>query len=63
MCIRDSGNPYTDIIVDRQGGIGASLGLSGVPETYIVGSDGIIKYKHKGPITPKDASDLLKKAQ
>lgn len=61
--IDELGNPYTDIIVDRQGGIGASLGLSGVPETYIVGSDGIIKYKHKGPITPKDASDLLKKAQ
>lgn len=61
--IDELGNPYTDIIIDRQGGIGASLGLSGVPETYIVGSDGIIKYKHKGPITPKDASDLLKKAQ
>ncbi len=61
--IDELGNPYTDIIIDRQGGIGASLGLSGVPETYIVGADGIIKYKHKGPITPKDASDLLKKAQ
>lgn len=61
--IDELGNPYDYILIDRQGGIGASLGLSGVPETYIVGSDATIKYKHKGPIGPNDVAKLIKKAQ
>lgn len=58
--IDELGDPYQVILIDRQGAIGASLGLSGVPETYIIGKDGLIKYKHKGEITPNDAADLVK---
>ena len=53
------GNPYHTVLIDLHGAAGSTLGLSGVPETYVVGSDGIIKYKHKGEITPADAPKLI----
>ena len=40
-----------------------SAGVTGVPETYLVGSDGVIIAKHTGPLTPDAAEDLLKKAK
>ena len=40
-----------------------SFGVTGVPETYLVGSDGTILAKHTGPLTPDAAEDLLKKAR
>jgi cytochrome c biogenesis protein CcmG, thiol:disulfide interchange protein DsbE len=60
--IDELGNPYDYILVDRQGAIGASLGMTGVPETYIVGSNAAINYKHKGPISPTDVKKILKYA-
>ena len=60
--IAEMGNPYAQIAVDRQGAAGALLGLTGVPETYIVNKDGIIIYKHKGEITPADVPKILKMA-
>lgn len=60
--IDELGNPYDYILIDRQGEIGASLGLSGVPETYIVGSNAAINYKHRGPIMPTDIKKILKYA-
>ncbi len=43
------GNPYTASGWDRDGRIGIELGVYGVPETYVV-ADGIIRYKHVGPL-------------
>lgn len=53
------GNPYDKVIVDRQGATASAYGLTGVPETYVIGADGIIKYKHKGGITDKDEPKIL----
>lgn len=61
--ITDLGNPYSLILTDMQGATGAIFGLTGVPETYVIGSDGIIKYKHKGEITPTDAPKLIQLAK
>jgi cytochrome c biogenesis protein CcmG/thiol:disulfide interchange protein DsbE len=45
------GDPYSQIIHDRAGKLGIDLGVYGVPETFVIDSTGIIRYKHVGPIS------------
>ena len=47
------GNPYSNIPIDKDGRIAIDWGVYGIPETFIINSKGIIKYKHIGPITEK----------
>ena len=51
--LKNLGNPYSDIPLDRNGRIAIDWGVYGIPETFIVDSKGIIKYRHVGPITKK----------
>lgn len=46
------GDPFQRIGADLDGRVGIELGVYGVPETFFVGPDGMIRYKHIGPITP-----------
>lgn len=57
------GDPFAERLVDRDGRAGFEFGVTGVPETYLVGSDGVILAKHTGPLTPDAAEALLKKAR
>jgi cytochrome c biogenesis protein CcmG, thiol:disulfide interchange protein DsbE len=45
------GNPYEAVAFDEQGKTGLDLGVYGAPETYLVDRNGVIAYKHIGPIT------------
>ena len=45
------GDPYTLIGADRDGRVGIEWGVYGVPETFVVDADGMIVYKHIGPLT------------
>ena len=56
------GDPYAQRLVDRDGRAGIDLGVTGVPETYLVGANGTILAKHTGPLTPETAGELLAKA-
>ncbi len=56
------GDPYDARLVDRDGRAGIELGVTGVPETYLVGADGMILDKHSGPLTPEIAQAMLAKA-
>ena len=49
--LKDLGNPYSDVLIDKNGRIAIDWGVYGIPETFIVNSKGIIKYRHVGPIT------------
>ena len=51
--LKNLGNPYSDIPIDKKGKIAIDWGVYGIPETFIVNSKGIIKYRHVGPITKK----------
>lgn len=46
------GNPYDVIGVDRNGRASIEWGVYGVPETFLVDGNGVIFYKHVGPISP-----------
>jgi cytochrome c biogenesis protein CcmG, thiol:disulfide interchange protein DsbE len=45
------GNPYNDSVMDADGRIGIDWGVYGVPETFVIDKNGIIRYKHTGPVT------------
>jgi cytochrome c biogenesis protein CcmG/thiol:disulfide interchange protein DsbE len=55
----DLGNPYQDIGVDPAGRAAIDWGVYGVPETFVIGKDGKIAYKHVGPLTPESVRTLL----
>lgn len=46
------GNPFDKVGVDESGRSAIDWGVYGVPETFIVDAQGIIRYKHIGPIMP-----------
>ena len=48
------GNPYAAVGVDPNGRASIDWGVYGVPETFIVGPDGMIRHKHIGPLTPEN---------
>ncbi|HEV7377571.1 MAG TPA: DsbE family thiol:disulfide interchange protein [Pyrinomonadaceae bacterium] len=45
------GNPYTLVLSDTDGRTGIDYGVYGVPETFIIDRNGVIRYKQIGPIT------------
>ena len=52
--LNNLGNPYSNIPLDKDGKIAIDWGVYGIPETFVVNSKGIIKYRHVGPITNKE---------
>jgi len=56
----DLGNPYAMVGADTSGRAAIEWGVYGVPETFLVGRDGIIAYKHVGPLSePAIKNELL----
>ncbi|MFM8820179.1 MAG: DsbE family thiol:disulfide interchange protein [Phenylobacterium sp.] len=53
-----TGDPYARILVDREGRAGVELGVSGVPETYLVDGSGRIIDKVSAPLSEADARRL-----
>ena len=51
--LKKLGNPYSNIAIDKNGRIAIDWGAYGIPETFIVNSKGIVKYRHIGPVTKK----------
>lgn len=47
------GNPYRAVGVDAKGRVGVDWGVYGVPETFVVSPEGIILFKHVGPLSAK----------
>jgi cytochrome c biogenesis protein CcmG/thiol:disulfide interchange protein DsbE len=48
-----NGNPYTLSIVDADGRVGIDYGVYGVPETFVIDKQGVIRFKQIGPVTPE----------
>ena len=51
--IEELGNPYYEILMDRNGRTAIDWGVYGIPETFVINSEKIIKYRHVGPINEK----------
>ena len=50
--LQRNGNPFQVVVFDADGRIGIDYGVYGVPETYVIDRQGIIRYKQIGPLTP-----------
>lgn len=55
----DLGNPYDAVGVDPNGRAAIDWGVYGIPETFLVGKDGKIAFKHVGPLTPEAVATTL----
>jgi cytochrome c biogenesis protein CcmG/thiol:disulfide interchange protein DsbE len=53
------GDPYIQSAFDQNGKVGIDLGVYGVPETFVLDRDGVIRYKFIGPITAQLIQDTL----
>ena len=49
--LNELGDPYTLNISDTDGRVAINYGIYGVPETFVIDREGVIRYKHTGPIT------------
>jgi len=57
--LKQFGDPYVISIADTDGRVGIDYGVYGVPETYVIDKEGIIRYKHIGPVTVKSLEDKI----
>ena len=53
------GNPFAAVGVDTSGRTAIEWGVYGMPETFVVDGQGVIVYKHVGPLTPKSLANQL----
>jgi cytochrome c biogenesis protein CcmG/thiol:disulfide interchange protein DsbE len=51
--LRRHGDPYSLSAFDVDGKVGIDYGVYGVPETFVIDKQGVIRYKQIGPITPE----------
>ena len=57
--LADLGDPYTVSVIDREGRAGIDWGVYGVPETFLIDRQGVIRYKHIGPVDFSALSEKL----
>jgi len=57
--LRRYGDPYAASIVDADGRVGIDYGVYGVPETYVIDKQGVIRYKRIGVVTPTILKDKI----
>lgn len=58
--LRQLGDPYLLSAVDLKGDVGIDFGVYGVPESFIIDKQGIVRYRHAGPISRQLWNEELK---
>jgi cytochrome c biogenesis protein CcmG, thiol:disulfide interchange protein DsbE len=53
------GDPYNLSAFDADGRVGIDYGVYGVPETFIIDKQGVIRHKQIGPITPESLQKTI----
>jgi cytochrome c biogenesis protein CcmG, thiol:disulfide interchange protein DsbE len=51
--LKQYGDPYQETGFDKNGAVSINFGVYGTPETFLIDSQGIIRYKQIGAISPK----------
>ncbi|MFT4027986.1 MAG: DsbE family thiol:disulfide interchange protein [Novosphingobium sp.] len=59
--LQRNGNPFARIGKDDVSEVQLALGSSGVPETFVVDGQGVIRYQHIGDIRPEQVPMILEK--
>ena len=61
--LKKLGNPYSKIGIDQTGIVGINWGVNGIPESFLIDKNGIIKHKINGVIDEKQIKILLTKIE
>ena len=61
--LKKLGNPYSKIGIDNTGITGINWGVNGIPESFLIDKNGIIKHKINGVIDEKQIKILLSKIE
>ena len=57
--LQAGGNPYDDSLFDHDGRTGINFGVYGVPETFVIDQQGVIRHKFIGPVSRDDVRNTL----
>lgn len=57
--LREYGDPYAATAFDKDGRVAIDWGVYGAPETFVVDAQGIVRYKHIGPLTVEDVQQTI----
>jgi cytochrome c biogenesis protein CcmG/thiol:disulfide interchange protein DsbE len=57
--LTELGDPFSTVVMDPAGRFGLELGITGVPETVVVGPDGVIRAAYRGPLTDDAVRDVI----
>ncbi len=57
--LAELGNPYDAVGGDDNGRVSIDWGVYGVPESFVVNAEGVITYKHVGPISAESYPEVL----
>jgi cytochrome c biogenesis protein CcmG/thiol:disulfide interchange protein DsbE len=53
------GNPFRATGFDAEGRVAIDFGVYGVPETFLVDGEGVIRYKHVGALRREDMETVF----
>ncbi|HRP11225.1 MAG TPA: DsbE family thiol:disulfide interchange protein [Terricaulis sp.] len=56
------GNPFSAVALDPDGRFGLEMGVAGVPETFVIGPDGVVRAAHRGALTARDVREVIEPA-
>ena len=56
------GNPFLAVGADETGMTGIDLGVTGVPETFVIDGSGRIVMRYQGPMTPEVIAEKIRPA-
>jgi cytochrome c biogenesis protein CcmG/thiol:disulfide interchange protein DsbE len=54
-----AGNPYQQIGMDRQGSTTVAIGMSGVPETYVLDAKGVVRFHRVSALRMEDVTRII----
>jgi len=57
--LQAGGDPYVLSVSDMEGRVGIDYGVYGVPETYVIDKQGVIRYKQIGPVTRQSLQEKI----
>jgi cytochrome c biogenesis protein CcmG, thiol:disulfide interchange protein DsbE len=57
--LTELGDPFSTVAMDPEGRFGLELGITGVPETFVIGPDGVIRAAYRGPLTEEAVRDEI----
>ncbi|MBK8741463.1 MAG: DsbE family thiol:disulfide interchange protein [Betaproteobacteria bacterium] len=56
---QQGGDPYVFSVTDLDGRVAIDFGVYGAPETFVIDKEGMIRYKHIGPLDDKAVTEKL----